>query len=97
MSLYAQMKKMKNGENYYLRRKRNYPLDFPGVQHKDTSYYRGQKAVQKYLETGNDIKDLYIGKVSFEDIPLLKKEAKNKNITTQYPFLLGEIIKTVLE
>jgi len=95
--LYARMTNMKNGEWYWLRRQRNYPFEYPGVQHKDTAYYRGQKAVLKYIAEGKDIKDLYLGKVSFQDIPLLKKQAQEKNIAIQYPLLVGEVIKTVLQ
>jgi len=82
------MEDIPNIEGYYLRRKRNYPFEYPGVQHKDTSYYRGQKIIHKYIEEGKDIKDLYLGKVSFEDIPLLKQYAQEKNISVQYPLLV---------
>lgn len=77
----------------FLRYKRNYPKDMKGVQHKDTSYSRGILKAQKFLQDGGDMKDLFIGKVSFEDIPLLKKIPLLSEDTPQIaPLMIAEII-----
>jgi len=96
MQIFWKMENIPNTQWYYLRRKRNYPFNYPGVQHKDTSYYRGQKIIHKYIEEGKDIKDLYLGKVSFEDIPLLKQYVQENNISVQYPLLVWEVIQHIL-
>lgn len=61
----------------FLRRKRNYPLNYHGVQHKDVSYSRWRFQVRAYLLNGGDYASLYYGKVDLEDMLLL-----SKNITS---------------
>lgn len=83
----------KNMYPTFLRYKRNYPKWKKWVQHKDTSYSRGILKAQKYLQKGGDIKDLFIGKVSFEDIPLLKKiPLLDENKEQVVPLLIAEVI-----
>ena len=48
-------------DQQFLRHKRNYPSDLPGVQHKDTVYTRGIHQVVQYLQDPlRDPKDLYV-------------------------------------
>ncbi|MCX6824120.1 MAG: hypothetical protein NT085_03250 [candidate division SR1 bacterium] len=69
------------------RKKRLYPLHQRGVQHKDTTYTRGPKAVIEYLAQGGDPKDLFIGRLQTQDIP---KISEKKNI--KYPKLVSEVL-----
>lgn len=80
----------------FLRRKRNYPLDYKWVQHKDTSYNRGEQAVVKFIKSWWNPLDLYVGKVSFEDINNAKEIVNEENPKLMYPLLLGEIILYVV-
>ena len=72
-----------------LRKKRNYPFYYAWVQHKDTSYSWIQQVID-YLESWKDPKDLFLWKVSFEDIPKIKKLAKDKN--QKYPLFIAELL-----
>ncbi len=56
----------------------------PVVCMRDTAYYRGYRAVKKYIDaTGESgLKQLYIGKISLEDIPSLE------NLSLEAPTLL---------
>ncbi|MDA9129420.1 flavohemoglobin expression-modulating QEGLA motif protein, partial [Candidatus Gracilibacteria bacterium] len=77
----------------FLRFKRNYPKDLKGVQHKDTSYSRGILKAQKFLLEGGDMKDLFIGKVNFEDISLLKNIPLLSEEKPQIaPLMIAEVI-----
>lgn len=87
----------KNSHGMYLRAKRNYPLHYRGVQHKDTSYNRGEHKVAAFLKNGWEVKDLYVGKVNFDDITQAKSIIASENPKLTYPLLIGEILKYVLE
>lgn len=50
----------------YLRRKRFYPFETTGVQHKDVAYDRGYHAISDYLTVGNDIRHLYAAHVPLD-------------------------------
>ncbi|MFA6255694.1 MAG: hypothetical protein WC606_00795 [Candidatus Absconditabacterales bacterium] len=69
------------------RKKRLYPQHYRGVQHKDTVYTRGPKAVIEYITQGGNPKDLYIGRLQAKDIA---KVSEKKNI--RYPQLVSEVI-----
>lgn len=69
------------------RKKRLYPLHQRGVQHKDTTYTRGPKAVIEYLAQWWNPKDVYIWRLQAKDI---KKIKEKKNI--KYPKLVSEVI-----
>ncbi|MCT4616737.1 MAG: DUF1704 domain-containing protein [Candidatus Gracilibacteria bacterium] len=75
------------------RRKRNYSLYEKGVQHKDTSYTRGYLKLQK--EIGKTIfwEDLFVGRVGFSDLKLIKKIAKKQEIKRVLPCFITEFIK----
>ncbi len=45
----------------------------PGVFTKDYIYYKGYKDIQKFVEDGGDIADLYVGKISVHDVDWIKK------------------------
>lgn len=96
MMLLGKLKQEKNAKWNYHRRKRNYPLYARWVQHKDTSYNRGQHKVVEYLKNGWDVKDLYLWKISFEDIALVKKSTEIKNIKLLYPILIWEMLQYIL-
>ncbi len=80
----------------FLRRKRNYPLNYPWVQHKDTSYNRWELQVVKFLRDKRDVKDLYVWKVSFKDIWLTKEIIDREQIKLTYPLLIWELLQYVL-
>ncbi len=44
-----------------------------GVFTKDYLYYSGYKEIKNYVETGGDLKDLYIGKINLKHIEKLKE------------------------
>lgn len=56
-----------------LRLNRNYPLNYRGAQHKDTSYTRWILSFQKFLLNGWDFWDYYLGKVAEKDLPKMKR------------------------
>lgn len=76
----------------FLRLKRNYPLDYKWVQHKDTSYYRWIVKVIDYFKNWWDIKDLYLAKINFDDIDLVKDIIKKEKISIKYPKFVWEIL-----
>lgn len=45
----------------------------PGIFTKDYIYYKGFKDIEKFVEDGGDLKDLYIGKISVHDVDWIKK------------------------
>lgn len=57
----------------FLRLKRNYPTQYQWWQHKDVSYGRWVLKVVDYIKNWWDIKDLYLWKVSIDDIPKIKE------------------------
>lgn len=78
-----------------LRQKRNYPLNFKWGQHKDATYGRGIQKVLTFLQKWGDMRELYLGKVSIDDIPKIKKilELQKKDIAElNIPIFLGELI-----
>jgi hypothetical protein len=44
----------------------------PGTFTKDLAYFKGERALEKFLENGGEIKDLYIGKITISDLKILK-------------------------
>lgn len=95
LELHAKLKGTKNASWMFLRRKRNYPLDYQWVQHKDTSYNRGQHKIVDFM-TSWDVKDLYVWKVSFEDIAKTKEIVNGENINLIYPLLIWELLQYVI-
>lgn len=87
---------LKDPKTTFLRRKRNYPLDYKWVQHKDTSYNRWERQVVNFLQNNWDVKDLYIWKVSFEDIAKTKEIVALENIKIMYPLLIWELLQYTL-
>lgn len=84
----------------YLRLKRNYPLDYPWVQHKDSTYTRWIKKIIEYIKSWNDINDLYLWKVSFSNIWDIKSIIEESNLEWQSiknPLLIGEVILFMLK
>ncbi len=54
--------------------KRGYKdTDLPGAFTKDALYFFGNQEVEKFLAGGGKISDLYLGKISVRDVPLLRK------------------------
>ena len=45
----------------------------PGVFTKDLVYFRGHEELMEFLKNGGNISDLYVGKVTIADLPLLQK------------------------
>jgi len=77
-----------------LRKKRNYPFNYAWVQHKDTSYSRWIQQVVDYLKSWKDPKDLFLWKVSFEDMSKIKKLSEDKK--QLYPLFVAELLLYVL-
>lgn len=47
----------------------------PGALTKDYCYYSGKKIVQEFVKSGGDLSELYLGKFSIKDLPLIKQIA----------------------
>jgi hypothetical protein len=47
----------------------------PGALTKDYCYYSGKKIVQEFVKNGGDLSELYLGKFSIKDLPLIKQIA----------------------
>ena len=45
----------------------------PGAFTKDLAYFKGERAIEKFVAGGGDIQDLYIGKITIADLKVLKK------------------------
>lgn len=45
----------------------------PGAFTKDYIYYHGYKKIDKFIKSGGDIKDLYLGKFDLKDLEIIKK------------------------
>jgi alpha-L-glutamate ligase-like protein/uncharacterized protein (TIGR02421 family) len=45
----------------------------PGGFTKSMAYFRGLKAIEAFVEKGGDLKRLYIGKISIEDLEIIEK------------------------
>lgn len=95
--LKLQWERLSVKNSHILRKKRNYPLYLKWVQHKDTSYSRWKMKVVKFLEEWWNIEDLFLGKVSFDDLDKVKKIVSKSWNAQNYPFLLWEILKFVLD
>ena len=76
MKLYLKLLWKKYSFEAILRQKRNYPLDQKWGQHKDVTYGRGIQKVLEFLKTGWDMRELYLWKISLQDIPKAKKLLK---------------------
>lgn len=82
-----------SSKNSALRAKRNYPWGYAGGQHKDVSYGRGQRQLLEYIDSGKPLKDLFVGKVSFDDISVLSEiQEKDKTQGIIYPLLISDVI-----
>ncbi len=77
----------------FLRFKRNYSSDFSGVQHKDTSYSRGILKTVQYIQEKKNFQDLFLWKVSFDEIKFLKKiDILDENKPMIQPLFIAEFI-----
>ena len=76
MKLYTKLIWKKYWFEAILRQKRNYPLDQKWGQHKDVTYGRGIQKVLEFLKNWWDMRELYLWKISLEDIPKAKKLLK---------------------
>lgn len=85
-----------SGTPWFLRRKRNYPLDVPGAQHKDVSYGRGTRRVARFLREGGNAFDLFVGKVSFDDVGTALALAREKGVEIKRPIFVAEAIRFAL-
>lgn len=94
--LLSKLKGAKNASALFLRRKRNYPLHYKWVQHKDTSYNRGQHKIVDFIKWWWSVKDLYLWKVSFEDLEKTKEIMQKENIKLMYPLLIWELLQYVV-
>ena len=57
-----------------LKSKRGYAdSSVKGAFTKDALYFMGMREIDKFLDKGGDIADLYVGKVSVPDLPLVQK------------------------
>lgn len=83
-----------------LRLKRNYPMDCRWWQHKDSTYGRGVLEVIKYIKEWNDVRDLYLWKVSISDIPKVKRLMELKWLTyddLNLPLFIWELVLFIFE
>jgi len=91
----------------FLRLKRNYDLNLPWVQHKDTSYGRWAlkvvellKKIKTWEEKEIEVRDLFLAKVWFKDILKAKKLMRLKwleyNDLTM-PLFIWEFVKYLFE
>lgn len=99
-NIYLHMGQEFNSQTH-LRPKRNYPINMPWAQHKDITYARWMDQIVDYLANGNNFYDLFLGRISFEDIAYFKelkeiKEETEKSFEIIEPIFLWEIIKFVL-
>jgi|GEM_PF-4420161 len=62
---------------------------------KDFAYYQGYQTVKDFIQKGGDIKELYYGKYSIEDLPIVRK-LKNEGVIVE-PKYLPSICKTELK
>jgi uncharacterized protein (TIGR02421 family) len=46
----------------------------PGAFTKDYLYLAGKRDIERFVEGGGDLREIYIGKVTLQDLPLLKKQ-----------------------
>lgn len=46
---------------------------FPGAFTKDVVYFKGFRLIQDFVAKGGDLRDLYVGKINLDDLPLIKK------------------------
>lgn len=94
--LLSKLKDTKNASWLFLRRKRNYPLNYRWVQHKDTSYNRWQHKIVDFIKWWWNVKDLYLWKVSFENLGKTKEIIESENIKIIYPLLIWELLQYVI-
>ncbi len=87
----------------FFRLKRNYDLDLPWVQHKDTSYWRWAlkvvdllKKIKSGEEKDIEVRDLFLWKVGFKDIKKVKELMEIKWLEyndLHMPLFIGEFVK----
>ena len=76
MKIYSNLTWKKYTFDMILRQKRNYPFELKWWQHKDVTYGRGIQKVLEFLKQGWDMRELYLWKISLDDIPKAKKLLK---------------------
>lgn len=87
---------LKDTTQIFLRRKRNYDFNKKWVQHKDCTYSRWTLKVVDFLKNSWDYFDLYLAKISFEDITLTKDYIIKNKINILKPIFVWEILKYIL-
>ncbi len=95
MRLYSKMTWKKYMFQHILRQKRNYPLECKWGQHKDVTYGRWIQKVLDFLKNGWDMRELYLWKISLDDIPKAKKLLKYSGrhmSDLNIPIFFGELI-----
>lgn len=75
-----------------LRRKRNYPMNYKWVQHKDTTYSRWKRQIADFIAWWWDLHDLFVWKVGLQDIETAKQIINWEWIKLKYPILIWEIL-----
>jgi hypothetical protein len=83
-SYYASDESNTKAIELFLRRKRNYPLWKKGVFHKDVSYSRWKFKIRNRIQAWKSFDQLFLAKVSFEDIEKFTIEWSEKLIFPQF-------------
>jgi len=81
-----------NANAMLLRRKRNYPMKYKWVQHKDTTYSRWKRQIADFIAGWWDLHDLYLWKVGLQDLEAAKQIVNWEWIKLKYPILIWEIL-----
>ena len=66
--------------------------ELPWVSHQSTTYSRWLQAIKQYLENGWEYTDLYVAKVSLDELPFALKQERLKFINRLTPTFLSEYI-----
>lgn len=92
ISVYSKISESKTtSEQLFYRRKRNYPLWVPWVQHKDTTYTRWLKKIINFVKNGGDIRLLFNGKFWIDDI-VEKKVDFTEDSDFLFPIFVPDVI-----
>lgn len=80
-----------------LRFKRNYPKNYPWVQHKDTSYSRWVLKTRNFIQKWWNIHDLFLWKVSYDELNYLKKiSLLEENKKAIKPLFIAELLYFII-
>jgi len=81
-------------ERAVTRAKRNYSLEYGGVQHKDTVYFRGLTQIVEYLKSGGEFYKLFLGKIGFHDIENISDiyESHKEKEELIFPIFISDLI-----